>query len=59
MKLDKRSTSCTIFLKRAFYFILVSQFFFTACEVEKPVPTYTLTTSVTPSEGGKISVSPK
>ena len=30
-----------------------------ACEVEEPVPTYTLTTSVTPSEGGKISVSPQ
>jgi len=30
-----------------------------ACEVEEPIPTYTLTTSVTPSEGGKISVSPQ
>jgi len=30
-----------------------------ACQVEEPIPTYTLTTSVTPSEGGKISVSPQ
>lgn len=30
-----------------------------ACEVEEPIPTYTLTTSVTPSEGGKIVVSPQ
>ena len=32
---------------------------FLSCEVEEPIPTYTLTTSVTPSEGGKISVSPQ
>ena len=37
-------------------FALVTVF---ACEVEEPIPTYTLTTSVTPSEGGKIVVSPQ
>ena len=32
---------------------------FCACEVEEPIPTYTLTTTSTPAEGGKITISPQ
>ena len=32
---------------------------FTACEVEEPIPTYTLTISSSPAEGGKITMSPQ
>jgi len=32
---------------------------FTACEVEEPIPTYTLTTTSSPAEGGKITLSPQ
>ncbi len=32
---------------------------FTACEVEEPIPTYTLTISSSPAEGGKITISPQ
>lgn len=37
-------------------FALVTVF---ACEFEEPIPTYTLTTSVSPNEGGKITRSPE
>jgi hypothetical protein len=30
-----------------------------SCETEKPIPTYTLSTTVSPTEGGKITVSPQ
>ena len=32
---------------------------FFACDFEDPIPTYTLTTSVSPNEGGKITRSPE
>jgi hypothetical protein len=32
---------------------------FSSCEIEEPITTYTLSTSVSPTEGGKISVSPQ
>lgn len=47
------------FFKGSIFTVLVALVTVFACEVEKPVPTYTLTTSVTPSEGGKINVSPQ
>ena len=47
------------FFKESIFIVLVALVTVFACEVEEPVPTYTLTTSVTPSEGGKISISPQ
>ena len=47
------------FFIESIFIVLVALVTVFACEVEEPVPTYTLTTSVTPSEGGKISVSPQ
>ena len=47
------------FFIESIFIVLVALVIVFACEVEEPVPTYTLTTSVTPSEGGKISVSPQ
>ncbi len=39
--------------------MLVAFLGFTACEVEEPIPTYTLTTIISPAEGGKIILSPQ
>jgi hypothetical protein len=30
-----------------------------ACQIEEPIPDYTLTTSVSPTDGGKITISPQ
>ena len=51
-----------LLLNRGIYgvIMMVSIFLaFTACEFEEPIPTYTLTTSVSPNEGGKITRSPE
>ncbi len=48
-----------IFPLGSIFAVLLALITVLACEVEEPIPTYTLTTSVTPSEGGKISVSPQ
>jgi len=37
-----------------FFFLILN-----ACQTEKPIPDYTLTTSASPTDGGKISVSPQ
>ena len=47
------------FFIESIFILLVALVTVFACEVEEPVPTYTLTTSVTPSEGGKITISPQ
>jgi hypothetical protein len=47
------------FFIESIFIVLVALVTVFACEVEEPVPTYTLTTSVTPSEGGKITISPQ
>ena len=39
--------------------MLVTFLGFTACEVEEPIPTYTLATNISPAEGGKITLSPQ
>ena len=39
--------------------MLVTFLGFTACEVEEPIPTYTLATTISPAEGGKITLSPQ
>ena len=59
MKTERSLNGDTNFYKWGFLLILLGVFVFISCEVEEPIPTYTLTSSVTPSEGGKISVSPQ
>jgi hypothetical protein len=59
MKTERSLNGGTNFYKWRLLLILLGVSIFISCEVEEPVPTYTLTSSVTPSEGGKISVSPQ
>jgi hypothetical protein len=59
MKLLTQQTLKGIFYPKSVFTILLALVTVFACEVEEPVPTYTLTTSVSPSEGGKISLSPQ
>jgi hypothetical protein len=59
MKLLTQKTLKGIFYPKSVFTILLALVTVFACEVEEPVPTYTLTTSVTPSEGGKIILSPQ
>ena len=49
-------------LIRGIYGMIMAVFVFLgffACEFEEPIPTYTLATTVSPNEGGKITVSPQ
>lgn len=62
MSRDYFNLSNKLLLNRGIYgvIMMVSIFLaFTACEFEEPIPTYTLTTSVSPNEGGKITRSPE
>jgi hypothetical protein len=59
MKTERGLNGDTNFYKWGLLLILLGVFIFISCEVEEPVPTYTLTTNVTPSGGGKISISPQ
>ena len=47
------------FFKGSIFTVLVALVIVFACEVEDPIPTYTLTTTSFPAEGGKITVSPQ
>jgi surface protein len=46
-------------MKKYFYLSIVFLVFIVSCETEEPIPTYTLSTTVSPTEGGKIIVSPQ
>lgn len=46
-------------MKKYFLFPLLLIMVFSSCETEEPIPTYTLSTSVSPTEGGKITISPQ
>ena len=59
MKTNSYSRFNFSFFTKGFILMLVTFFGFTACEVEEPIPTYTLTTTISPSEGGKITLSPQ
>jgi len=48
-----------LFYPKSVFTVLVALVTVFACEVEEPIPTYTLTTTVSPSEGGKISILPQ
>ena len=59
MKTNFYSPPNVSFLTKGLVLILLAFLGFTACEVEEPIPTYTLTTTSFPAEGGKITVSPQ
>jgi len=59
MKLLTHKSPKRKYFIESIFTVLVALVTVFACEVEEPIPTYTLTTSVTPSEGGKIIVSPQ
>ena len=59
MGIRTSKTHNRIFSSESIFTVLFALVTVFACEVEEPIPTYTLTTSVTPSEGGKIVVSPQ
>ena len=53
------STKKIIKVKKIIYLLVSLSFIFASCDTEEPIPTYTLSTSVSPTEGGSISISPK
>ena len=59
MKTNSYSRFNFSFFTKGFILMLVTFLGFTACEVEEPIPTYTLTTTISPAEGGKITLSPQ
>ncbi|MDA0315795.1 MAG: hypothetical protein O3A40_10950 [Bacteroidetes bacterium] len=59
MKTNFFSRPKVSFLTNALVVILLAILGFTACEIEEPIPTYTLTTTSSPAEGGKITLSPQ
>ena len=59
MKINFYSRSNVSFLSKGLAILIVTFLGFTACEFEEPIPTYTLATTVSPNEGGKITVSPQ
>jgi len=46
-------------MKKYTYLYVILMLGFVSCETEDPIPTYTLSTTVSPTEGGKIIVSPQ
>lgn len=48
-----------ISMKNYSYLLLILLVGFSSCQTEEPIPTYTLSFSVSPSEGGNITVSPQ
>jgi len=59
MELPNQKSVYRIFFQKSVFTVFLVLVTIFACEVEEPVPTYTLTTAVSPSEGGKIVVSPQ
>jgi hypothetical protein len=59
MKINSYSRFKVYFLTNGLVVILLAFLGFTSCEVEEPIPTYTLTTTISPTEGGKITISPQ
>jgi uncharacterized repeat protein (TIGR02543 family) len=46
-------------MKKYLFFAIIFLAVLGSCETEEPIPTYTLSTTISPSEGGKIIVSPQ
>jgi hypothetical protein len=59
MELPIQKTRKGILNTKSVFTILVALVTIFACEVEEPIPTYTLTTAISPTDGGKIIVSPQ
>lgn len=59
MKTSFSSPTKVFFPTNKLVVIVLAILGFTACEIEEPIPTYTLTTTISPAEGGKITISPQ
>ncbi len=59
MKINPYSRFKVYFLTNGLVIILLTFLGLSSCEMEEPIPTYTLTTTISPTEGGKITVSPQ
>ena len=59
MGIRTSKTRIRIFSSESVFTVLFALVTIFACEFEEPIPTYTLTTTVSPTEGGKITVSPQ
>jgi uncharacterized repeat protein (TIGR02543 family) len=59
MELLTQKTGKRIFFQKSVFTVLLALVTVFACDFEDPIPTYTLTTSVSPNEGGKITLSPE
>jgi hypothetical protein len=59
MELPTQKSIERIFFQKSIFTILLALVTIFACEVEEPIPTYTLTTTSSPAEGGKITISPQ
>jgi uncharacterized repeat protein (TIGR02543 family) len=46
-------------MKKYFLLLLITLMIFGSCETEEPIITYTLSITISPTEGGKINVSPE
>ena len=46
-------------MKKYIYLAVILILIFSSCSTEEPIPTYTLTVSVSPAEAGKITISPQ
>ena len=59
MELPNQKSAYRILFSKSGITVLLALVTIFACEVEEPIPTYTLTIAVSPNEGGKIVVSPQ
>jgi uncharacterized repeat protein (TIGR02543 family) len=57
MELLTQKTGKRIFFQKSVFTVLLALVTVFACEVEEPIPTYTLTTTISPAEAGKITAS--
>ncbi|HSI76063.1 MAG TPA: hypothetical protein VK957_09210 [Lunatimonas sp.] len=46
-------------MKKHIFLFVILPLVFSSCDTEEPIPTYTLSTSISPIEGGKIAISPQ
>lgn len=46
-------------MRKHIYLLFTLTTVFSSCDTEEPIPTYTLSTTISPIEGGKITVSPQ
>ena len=59
MDFPNQKSASRIFFSKSIFTVVLALVTIFACEVEEPIPTYTLATTSSPAEGGKITISPQ